>query len=115
MEGLGIILLMMVLGELLSTGLTLPLPGNLVGLILLFLSLVAGIVKLEQVEATAKFLLDNLMLFFIPINLALFYSWRDFAHDWVALLASVVLSTLLIMAVTAKVVEWMERRRQHVE
>lgn len=115
LEGLGIILLVMILGEILSTGLKLPLPGNLVGLILLFLVLITGVVRLEQVEATANLLLDNLMLFFIPINLGLFYSWRDFADVWVALLASVVLSTLLVMAVTAKVVEWVEGRRQHVE
>lgn len=115
LEGLGIIFLVLLIGEILSRWLNLPLPGNLTGLLLLFLALVLRLIKLDQVEATAKLLLDNLMLFFIPINVGMLFNLDILADNWVILLVSVVVSTLAAMAVTAGVVQASERRQQHVD
>jgi holin-like protein len=43
-----------------------PLPENVIGMILLLIALLAGVVKIEWVEQAADFLLHNMMLFFAP-------------------------------------------------
>lgn len=55
-----LILFVYFLGEVVSKGLSLPIPGNIMGMIFLFIFLVTGIIKLEKIENAAKSILDNL-------------------------------------------------------
>ena len=48
-----------------------PLPGNLVGMLLLLALLRLGVVRLEHVEEAAGLLLKHLNLFFIPLAVGL--------------------------------------------
>jgi holin-like protein len=48
-----------------------PLPGNLVGMLLLLVMLRVGLVRLEHVEEAAGLLLKHLTLFFIPLAVGL--------------------------------------------
>jgi len=108
--GFGIIVGLLLAGELLSRGLNLILPGNLTGLLLLFLALVLGIIKLEQVEEAATWLLNNLMLFFIPFNVGLITQWEVLKREGWIMLLSLFLSTLLVLGITAKTVEFFGKR-----
>jgi holin-like protein len=49
----------------------LPLPGNLVGMLLLLALLRAGVVRLEQVQDAAALVLKHLNLFFVPLAVGL--------------------------------------------
>lgn len=53
-------------GIVLRTVLGIPLPANVIGLLLLTLGLFTKTFKLEWVEDAAQFLLKHLMLFFAP-------------------------------------------------
>ena len=64
-------------GELVSKLLHLPIPGNIIGMILLFLLLTSNIVKVEKVEPLANFFLDHLAFFFIPASVGLMTSFAD--------------------------------------
>jgi len=103
------------LGTYLSNQFHLILPGTLTGLLLLFLSLVFKIVKLEQVEGAANLLLDNMMLLFIPLNVGLMTILPKLKQEWVAIFTGTLASTILVMVVTAKVVEFSEGRRKNVK
>lgn len=48
-----------------------PLPGNLVGMLLLLALLRLGVVRLEHIEEAAGLLLRHLNLFFIPLAVGL--------------------------------------------
>lgn len=61
-----------VLGGYLKEWLNLPLPGTLVGMILLFLLLCSGIIKLNWVEQGAAVLIGELLLFLFHQLLELF-------------------------------------------
>ena len=50
-------------GELVSKLLHLPIPGNIIGMILLFLLLTSNIVKVEKVEPLANFFFRSFSLF----------------------------------------------------
>jgi len=114
-EGFVILMFMQGLGTYLSNQFHLILPGTLTGLLLLFLSLVFKIVKLEQVEGAANLLLDNMMLLFIPLNVGLMTILPKLKQEWVAIFTGTLASTILVMVVTAKVVEFSEGRRKNVK
>lgn len=114
-EGFVIILFMQGLGTLLSNQFKLILPGNLTGLLLLFLALVFRIIKIEQVEGAASLLLDNMMALFIPLNVGLITILPQLKQEGVAIFTSILGSTIIVMVVTAKVVELVEGRRKNVK
>ncbi|WP_029324454.1 CidA/LrgA family protein [Butyrivibrio sp. AE3004] len=63
------------LGELLKIILPLPIPASIYGMVLLFLALVIGIVKYENVKDTGLFLIEIMPVMFIPAGVGLMSSW----------------------------------------
>ena len=49
----------------------LQIPGNVIGIVLLFVLLWLGVIKLEQIELASGWLLKHLGFFFIPISVGL--------------------------------------------
>ena len=115
LEGFIILLFTQSLGTFLSNYFHLILPGNLTGLLLLFLALLFRIIRLEQVEGAANLLLDNMMALFIPLNVGLVTILPRLKQEWVAIMTSLLLSTIIVMVVTAKTVEMVEGRRKNVK
>jgi holin-like protein len=66
-RGLLVLLAFFGAGVLLQKWLHIPLPGNLLGMLLLTLCLAAGWVKLDHVEQASSLLLKHMLLFFVPI------------------------------------------------
>ena len=62
----GIILIVSLVGELLNYFLPLPVPASIYGLVLMFLCLMLGVIKLSDVHDTACFLIQaNLVAYLI--------------------------------------------------
>ena len=80
------------IGYLVADALDLPLPGNLVGMLLLLALLGTGLVPLRWVEATASLLLRHLAFFFIPITVGLMGFWDLFRDNGAAILLTLVVS-----------------------
>lgn len=115
LEGFIILLFMQSLGTFLSNYFKLILPGNLTGLLLLFLALMFKIIRLEQVETAAGLLLDNMMALFIPLNVGVITILPRLKQEWVAIITSILASTIIVMVVTAKAVELVEGRRRNAK
>ena len=112
MLGLAILLLFDLLGLLLQRGLHLPLPGNVMGLILFTLALWLRVVKLEWVEASAAFLLRHMMLFFVPFIIGTVVFLDVLRDAWLAITAGLVLSTFVAMAATGWSAEGLLRGKE---
>lgn len=113
---LGIILLATLLGELLSSFIPLPIPAGIYGLVLMFSALKLGVLRLSQVEETADFLIEILILTFIPASVKLMDLWGAAAAILTPALLAGTLGTLLVMAAagwTTQRVIRLERRRYH--
>ncbi len=90
----------------------LPLPGNVVGLIFLYLALRSGLVKLELIQEGADFLLRHLVFFFIPAAVDLM-NWGGIFYQYGFQLALAIAgSTLLTFGVAGHVSQWLRRRHQ---
>lgn len=87
----------------------LPLPPSVIGLVVLFLALQSGLVKLATVEKLAKVLMDYLVLLVIPACISIM-QYLDIIRDdlWV-LLVGVGVSTVLVLVSTAGSYTWLRK------
>lgn len=73
----------------------LPVPANVLGIIVLFALLCAGVIKETYVSDAASFLLKHLVFFFVPIAVGLMI-WGEVFYDYgLVLLVAIVVSSLL--------------------
>ena len=90
----------------------LPIPGNVLGVLLLFALLCLGVVKLKHVELAADFLLKHLVFFFVPVAVGLMEWGQVFADYGLTLAAAIVLSAALPLLAVGGIVQALNRRRQ---
>ena len=99
LRGLAWLLAFQSVGELLARGAHLPFPGPVVGMLLLLLALRWRVVR-EPVSGCADFLLLHLSLLFVPVGVGVMTHISLVSQYGLRMLAVVVLSTLLGLAVT---------------
>jgi holin-like protein len=99
-------------GEILSRSLGLPLPGPVLGLVLLFLFLVWRGGPGPELQGTAQNLLQHLSLLFVPAGTGILLHIATLEREWLPISVALVLSTFLAMAVTALVIAGLARRRK---
>jgi len=109
LQGLAWLLVFQSVGELLSRGLALPLPGPVLGLVLLLAGLRFEIVR-EPVGECASFLLAHLSLLFVPVGVGVMTHLALLSEYGGRMLLVVVLSTWTGLAVTALVLYWTRPR-----
>lgn len=102
LKGLTLLLLCQVAGELLMRALQLPLPGPVLGLLLLTALLQVPAVR-APVQAAAEGLLAHLSLLFVPVGVGVISHLGLIAQYGPRMLLALVLSTWLGLAVTALV------------
>ena len=102
---LSVIILVCFAGELIRYIIPLPVPGSIWGLVLMFILLVTGVVKLEKVETAADFLVDCMPIMFVPGGVGLMRSWSTLKSMLPAAVCSVVLVTPFVMLITGKVTQ----------
>ncbi|RLQ95413.1 CidA/LrgA family protein [Falsibacillus albus] len=96
----------------LSSWLRLPIPGSMVGLVLLFVCLKMKIIKMKWVEKGAKWLAAELLLFFIPSSAAGIAGFPDaLSLSSLRIIFIILLSTLMVMGVTGVVAEFIHKKR----
>lgn len=59
------------IGDVISLMLPFPFPGSVIALILLFLLLVSGSIKTEQINTLSDFLLKNMSFVFLPSTVSI--------------------------------------------
>lgn len=99
--GLLILLGFQLAGELLAEFTGWPIPGPVLGMILLFVTLLIRGGAPEGLKRTARSLLRHLSLFFIPAGTGIIAYLALIRQEWLPLSAALVGSTVLAMAVTA--------------
>jgi len=108
---LTILLVYQLIGEMLVLYFGLPIPGPVVGMLLLFAALcVRGTVS-NGLRDTANGILQHLSLLFVPAGTGIVVHFSRVSGEWPAILAALAVSTALCIAVTALVMQWLIRLR----
>ena len=102
MKQLAIILLMTFLGELLNHIIPLPVPAAIWGMMLLFIALCSGIIKLDMIETTADFLTSLMILIFVPFGASIMVSYADIKDYIVQIMVIITVSFFVVFFVTGK-------------
>lgn len=96
-------------GESLQRLLGLPLPGPVIGLVLLLVLLAIRREVWPALAGTAKGLLQHLTLLYVPAGVGLMVHLARLERQWLPLLAALVGSTVLTLLVTVMVFRLVSR------
>ena len=100
----------------------LPLPANIVGMLLLLALIMLRVLPLDWVKAGSRWLLAEMLLFFVPAVVAVVnYAQLLMVEGWKIFLV-IAVSTMLTLGATGLVVDrvyrleiWLQRRKQRHE
>lgn len=92
-------------GDIVSKLLHLPIPGSVIGMVLLFAALSFKIVKVDDVETVGVFLLDNLSILFLPAGVGIMVYFPVIRETWWTLLIATFVVTILTMVVVGRIVQ----------
>lgn len=107
---IGVLYVFFLTGEFLQKQLQLPVPGSIVGLLLLFVLLLLKIVPVKVIEEGSSFILAYLPMFFIPATAGIMNHLDMFSGRGLLLIGILVISSVITMAVTAHSSEWIASR-----
>ncbi len=110
MVGLFYIMLCWLVGNVISHLIGGYVSGNIIGMMLLFAALSLRWVKADSVRPTAKFLLGNMALFFIPYGVGLVESYQVVLDNIWAIVTAAVLSTVVVLFVSGQIFQALRRR-----
>lgn len=100
-----IILIISFVGDLLHSVLPLPVPGSIYGILLMFALLKSGLLPLDAVKDTGKFLIEIMPVMFIPAAVGLVESWGLIGKSLGVYAVVTVVSTILVMAVSGMITQ----------
>lgn len=106
-----IVLIICFLGDFISKMFNLPVPGNVLGMLILLVCLLTGAIKLEMIEEISNFLLDHIAFFFVPAGVGLMSCMGILKTNWHTILFISFISTIVVMGVTGLIVQLLKRSR----
>ena len=101
LNGITLLLIYQLIGEVSARLLKLPIPGPVLGMLLLFISLLIRDSLAETIETATSALLSHLSLLFVPAGVGVMVHWGRIGQDWLPITVALVLSTLLSLGLTA--------------
>lgn len=109
---LGIILTILWVGQFISDYFSLPIPGAVLGMIILFVLLMFKVIKISQIQYITDVLLENLPVLFIPAGVGIINEFSSLKGNLVKLSIILILTTIIIMVVTGTVVQFLVNKKK---
>lgn len=116
LNALLVLLLYQLAGEVLARALSLPLPGPVLGMVLLFATLFLRNGIPPALRTTAETLLQHLALLFVPAGVGVMVHLSLLRSQWLPIFTTLILGTLLTMSITALALNgaiMLSKRREH--
>lgn len=107
-----VILAVSLFGELLNRVVPLPIPASIYGMLILFVALCTGVIKLSYVKGAGKLLIFIMPLLFLPAAVGLVDSWAVMQGFIVAIIVTVAVSTVLVAAAAGRVTQYFINRKE---
>ena len=108
-NALTILLVFQLMGEISVRYFSLPIPGPVLGMLMLFLTLLLRNRVHDSLESTASGLLEHLSLLFIPAGVGIMVHVDRIASDWFAIAVALIVSTVITFIGSAGIMVLMER------
>lgn len=115
LNGITLLLIYQLAGEVSVIWLQLPVPGPVLGMIMLFLTLAIRGTSSAPLNEASTALLSHLSLLFVPAGVGLIVHFNRIMTEWVPISITLVLSTVITMVSTAAIMlamKWLLARRK---
>ena len=112
---LGLLLGCQLAGGFVARGLSLPIPGPVLGLVILLAALALRPPLASALRPTTQVILAHLSLMFVPAGVGVIGNLDVLSSDWISLLVVLTLSTILSMLVTVATFIAMKRLMYRVQ
>lgn len=100
-----VILIILFSGQIIQQKTSIPIPGTVLGMIILLFLLMTRIIKVEKIERITNILLEHLTLFFVPVSVGIINVFDKIKDTWLPLLIIIFVSTLVVMIVTGLTIQ----------
>ena len=107
-----IIMLVSLAGEAVKAILPFPIPASIYGLVIMLVLLMTKALPLDKVEETADFLVSIMPVMFIPAAVGIMGAWGELKPVLVPTLVILAVTTVLVMAVTGRVTQFLMKMRK---
>lgn len=104
-----ILLVCQLIGEVITRLFLWPVPGPVLGMVILFCGLLLRGHVPEELSTVTGGLLQNLSLLFVPAGVGVMLHAQLLAKNWAALSIALVLSAVITIVVTGLVMTWATR------
>jgi len=108
-NGLTILLFYQLIGEISVRWLGLPVPGPVLGMIMLFITLLIKGNISQSLEGASTTLLSHLSLLFIPAGVGMMVHVERIANEWLSISIALLLSTAITLIFSALVMLFMSK------
>ncbi|WP_438349851.1 CidA/LrgA family holin-like protein [Paenibacillus sp. FA6] len=109
MAQVGLLYLFYMAGDYIQKLLHLPIPGSIVGLLLLFGLLLCKVVPVTWIESGSNTILSYLPLFFIPATAGIVNHMNIFNGRGLLLILVLIVSSVLTIGAAAHASQWLAR------
>lgn len=103
LRGITILLIYQLVGEISVLFLSIPVPGPVLGMILLLLTLLLRGSTPASLGSSSTALLSHLSLLFVPAGVGMLVHFDRIANEWIPITIALLLSTIITMMATAAI------------
>ncbi|MBW3197155.1 CidA/LrgA family protein [Marinobacter nauticus] len=105
LNGVTLLLVYQLTGEILVRLLGLPIPGPVLGMVMLFVTLMIRGSAPDSLSEASSALLSHLSLLFVPAGVGMMTHFGRIADEWLPITLALFLSTVITMVATALIMQ----------
>jgi len=109
LNGITLLLAYQLIGEVAVRLMDLPIPGPVLGMMMLFITLLIRGYAPESISAASSALLSHLSLLFVPAGVGMMVHFDRIASEWLPITLALFFSTLITMVATAGIMQLTSR------
>lgn len=96
------------ISDIFCKSLKLPIPANVIGMLILFIFLMTGIIKEHHIDKANDILISNMSLLFVPATLAIMEEYKYIKDEIVPFIIVCVFMVIVIMVSTGLIAQIFE-------
>lgn len=105
LNGITLLLVYQLVGEITVRLLGLPIPGPVLGMVMLFITLFVRKRTPASLDQASSALLSHLSLLFVPAGVGMIVHFERIADEWLPIALALLLSTIITMVATALIMQ----------
>ena len=113
--GLVVLVLLQLAGDWIARVVHLPIPGSVIGMVLLATGIHLGVIPRRLVRASAELLVRHLALLYVPAGVALILYVALVRREWLPIVGGALVSLVSVLAIVGIVADHAERGTREPE